>query len=125
MAAGAHAPRLIWSFAQSAERSLSSFQFVNERQEICAVSALTVDTVAPVLQHDLDTRKQMVNGNRRRQAPLHPGHAGIDFETLAERLQKDEADSLLRFWIGLLDTIARKSAALMSDQYARVKGDEQ
>jgi transaldolase len=125
IAAGAHAPRLIWSFAQSAERSLSSFQFVNEREEICAVSALTVDTVLPVLLHDPDTRNQTVNGNCRRQAPLLPVHADIDFATLAERLQKDEADSLLRFWIGLLDTVARKSAALMSDQCARVNGDEQ
>jgi hypothetical protein len=78
-----------------------------------------------VLPLDPDTRKQMVNGNHRRQTPWHPGCADIDFATLAERLQKDEADSLLRSWIGLLDTIARKSAALMGDQSARVKGDEQ
>jgi transaldolase len=125
MAAGAHTPRLIWSFTQSVKRSLPSFQFVNECEEICSLSSLTVDKVSPVLPHDPDTRKQTVYGNRRLQAPLLHGYADIDFATLAERLQKDEADSLLRFWIGFLDTIARKSAALTSGQCPRVKGYKQ
>ena len=125
MVAGARAPRLIWSFAQSVKRSLSSFQVVNEREELCSFSALTVDTVSPLLLQDYVTRKQTANSNRRAQALLHPVHGDIDFATLAERLQKDGADSLLRSWIGLLDAIARKSAALMSEQCAHRKGDEQ
>ena len=38
--------------------------------------------------------------------------AGVDVHALAQRLQKDGADSFVKSWNELMDVIASKSAAL-------------
>jgi hypothetical protein len=49
---------------------------------------------------------------------------GIHFTAIADRLQNDEAENSIRAWIRLLDSLARKSAALATGDCTQHKGED-
>ncbi|KAB2892278.1 MAG: hypothetical protein F9K32_00815 [Desulfobulbaceae bacterium] len=110
---GAQRPRLVCSFAGSIELCRSNLSLVREIGAVCSVAARCQDSGSSVPDR-IPTVPDGKAGHRDQQQQSASGSicAGIDIEMLANSLQKDEDDALLRSWISLLDTIARKSAAL-------------
>jgi transaldolase len=109
---GARPPRLICSFADSIELCRSSFSLLEEIGAVCSVAVRSQDTEASFCGFNPAVRDQTRAGDEQRQSIFAHVDAGIEIAAFTDRLQKDEADALLRSWIRLLDTIARKSAAL-------------
>jgi transaldolase len=109
---GARPPRLICSFADSIELCRSSLSLVGGIGAVCSVAARSQDVELPFCGFNPAVRDQTRTGDEQRQSIFADVDAGIEITAFSDRLQKDEADALLRSWIRLLDTIARKSAAL-------------
>ena len=124
VAAGAQLPRLIWSFAENPDRCRSSFSLVRELGGTCSVVPRAGDAVSTLSLLDPVKNEQSSAGRGPRQGSLYPAHVDIDFIAFAGRLQKNQAELWLRSWIGLLDTIARKSAALTIGQSAKATGED-
>lgn len=114
MEMGAQPPRLVCSFADSFELCRSSLSLVKEIGAECSVAARSRDTELSFAVFNPAIRDQARICNERQQNVLDRVGAGIDIAVFTDRLQKDAADALLRSWICLLDTIARKSAALIT-----------
>jgi hypothetical protein len=123
VAAGAQLPRLIWSFAENPNRCRSSFSLVRELGGTCSVAPRAGDAGSTPLL-DPGQKDQSSAGRGPRKGTFYPALIDIDFVAFAGRLQKDQADLWLRSWIGLLDTIARKSAALTIGQSAKATGED-
>ena len=124
VAAGAQLPRLIWSFAENPDRCRSSFSLVRELGGTCSVAPRAGDWVSTLSLLDPVKNEQSSAGRGPRQGSFYPAHVDIDFIAFAGRLQKNQAELCLRSWIGLLDTIARKSAALTIGQSAKATGED-
>lgn len=112
MAFGAQKPRLLCSFADSIELCRSSLSLVEEIGAVCSVAPWPQDTELSFI--DIRPGVETKAGTSSSWQRCFIDNVGADFDMAAftDRLQKDEADALLRSWINLLDTIARKSAAL-------------
>lgn len=111
---GAQPPHLICSFADSIELCRSSLSLVKEIGAVSSIAARSRDTEFFFADFNPAVRDQARNCNERQQNVLDSIGAGIDIAVFTDRLQKDQADASLRSWIALLDTIARKSAALIT-----------
>lgn len=109
---GVQPPRLVFSFSDNIELCRSNFSLVMQIGGVCSMATWRQDIELSFLEISPSTADKARTGYPWQRYFIDNVVADIDMAAFADRLQKDEADSFLRSWIGFLDTIARKSAAL-------------
>ena len=112
MEIGVQPPRLIFSFADNIGLYRSNLSLVMETGGVCSIAAWRQDTELSFLDPDPEVEDKAEISYPLQWSAIDNVGADFDMVAFADRLQKDEADAVLRSWIRFLDTIARKSAAL-------------
>ena len=118
--AGGQPPRLVWTLEEN--RSMSRLEIPADGRQANRLSlgGMTGNNKASDF-----FGKTFTDGYQKESPSFYRlEHTGINFTTIADRLQKDEAETSIRAWIRLLDSLARKSAALATGDCTQHKKED-
>jgi transaldolase len=120
--AGARPQRLLWAATGSKNPDISNVFYIKALAAPLTVNAMSAATLAAFTEHG-DLGGPMPADCHDCEAVLDRfAQAGIDIDTLANRLQKEMEHSLVKSWFDLMEMIASRSAALTQNSYKDAVG---
>ena len=110
--AGARPQRLLWASTGTKDPKISDVTYVRALAAPFTVNTIPEGTLKAVADHgDVPTIMRADGGNCEEVLKQFAA-AGVDLHALAQRLQKDGADSFVKSWNELIGVISSKSDAL-------------
>ena len=110
--AGARPQRLLWASTGTKDPLISDVTYIRALAAPFTVNTMPEGTLKALADHgDVPTLMRADGGNCE-EVLKQFAEAGVDVHALAQRLQKDGADSFVKSWNELMGVIASKSAAL-------------
>lgn len=110
--AGARPQRLLWASTATKDPLISDVTYIRALAAPFTVNTIPEGTLKALADHgDVPTLMQADGGTCEAMLKQFAA-AGVDVHALAQRLQKDGADSFVKSWNELMGVIASKSAAL-------------
>ena len=110
--AGARPQRLLWASTGSKDPLTSDVIYIRALAAPFTVNTMPEGTLKALADHGDVTTLMPADGGDCEQVLARFADAGIDIHALAQRLQRDGAESFVKSWNGLMGVIATKGAAL-------------
>ena len=110
--AGARPQRLLWASTGTKDPLISDVTYIRALAAPFTVNTIPEGTLKAVADHGDVPTIMRADGGTCEEVLKQFAEAGVDVHALAQRLQKDGADSFVKSWNELMGVIASKSAAL-------------
>ena len=110
--AGARPQRLLWASTGTKDPLISDVTYIRALAAPFTVNTIPEGTLKAVADHGDVPTLMRADGGTCEEVLKQFAEAGVDVHALAQRLQKDGADSFVKSWNELMGVIASKSAAL-------------
>ena len=114
-AAGAQPQKLLMASTSTKDPSLPDTMYITALAADHTVNTIPGDTLLAFADHgELDGMLGMEQWAQADSVLTMAAGAGVDIDAMADQLQQDGAQSFVKSWRSLVDTIAAKTAALQS-----------
>ena len=110
--AGARPQRLLWASTGTKDPLISDVTYIRALAAPFTVNTIPEGTLKALADHGDVPTLMRADGGTCEEVLKQFAEAGVDVHALAQRLQKDGADSFVKSWNELMGVIASKSAAL-------------
>jgi transaldolase len=110
--AGARPQRLLWASTGVKDPQASDVMYIRALAAPFTVNTMPEGTLKALADHGDVPTLMRADGGDCEQVLARFAEAGVDVHALAQRLQKEGADSFVKSWNELMGVIASKSAAL-------------
>ena len=111
-AAGAQAQRLLWASTGTKDPKAPDTLYVDALAAPDTINTIPEKTLKAVAEHGSATQHLTNTAGAADAAVAACREAGIDVDALAERLQREGAESFAKSWNSLLDNIASKASSV-------------
>jgi len=110
--AGAAPQRLLWASTGTKDPDASDTMYIEALAAPDTIDTMPDKTLAAFADHGRVAGPMPVDGGDAEQVIAELARAGVDHDALASQLQLEGAQSFDKSWKGILDQLAKKSAAL-------------
>ncbi len=110
--AGARPQRLLWASTGTKDPAISDVTYIRALAAPFTVNTIPEGTLKAVADHGDVPTLMRADGGTCEAVLKQFAEAGVDVHALAQRLQKEGADSFVKSWNELMSVISSKSAAL-------------
>ncbi len=110
--AGARPQRLLWASTGSKDPLASDVMYIRALAAPFTVNTMPEGTLKALADHGGVPTLMRADGGDCEEILARFAEAGVDIHTLAQRLQKEGAESFVKSWRELMDVISSKSAGL-------------
>jgi transaldolase len=109
---GTRPQRLLWASTGTKDPHASDVLYIQSLAAPFTVNTMPEATLRALADHGRVGDRIPVDGGDAEQVLARFADAGVDLDALAEKLQRDGADSFAKSWRSLLEGLASRSAAL-------------
>ncbi len=110
--AGARPQRLLWASTGTKDPAASDILYVKALAAPFTVDTIPDKTLLAFADHGSVDKMMAVDGGDAEEMIARFAKAGVDYDKLAAELQREGAESFVKDWKELLDSIASKSVAV-------------